>query len=174
MKTKITEFRFDRPCIKCGGVVRYVRGQKCVSCHIERTRKFQRADSTKARRKEQNSLPDVAQKIRKRRIDHYNKNPKKYMLYSARKRAKEDGCAFTITEEDIKIPFACPLLNIPIFKNENFGGPSSPSLDRIDPNGGYVPGNVWVISHRANNIKSNATLDELKLIVAGLELQSRK
>ncbi len=163
-----------KPCRTCDGVERYISSKKCVLCYRKRMKKY--ASSARARewRKERSSLPHVAQRDREKQKQHYAKNPRKYMLYSARRRAKEDGCECTITEEDIKIPFACPLLNIPIFKSENFGAPSSPSLDRINPNGGYVPGNVWVISHRANNIKSNATLEELKLIVAGLELQSRK
>ena len=44
--------------------------------------------------------------------------------------------------------------------------PSSPSLDRIIPELGYVPGNVQVISHQANTMKSNATLKELKAFAA--------
>jgi len=30
---------------------------------------------------------------------------------------------------------------------------------------GYVKGNVWVISHRANTMKSNADLDEMIMFV---------
>lgn len=45
----------------------------------------------------------------------------------------------------------------------------SPSLDRIDNRLGYVKGNVIVVSHRANAIKRDATLDELRRIVAFYE-----
>lgn len=48
-------------------------------------------------------------------------------------------------------------------------GPESPTLDKIIPALGYVPGNVWVISHRANTIKSDASLEELKTLTANLE-----
>jgi hypothetical protein len=48
-------------------------------------------------------------------------------------------------------------------------GAGTPSLDRIDSSLGYVKGNVWVISWRANHIKTDATLDELRLLVTGLE-----
>jgi hypothetical protein len=46
---------------------------------------------------------------------------------------------------------------------------NSYSLDRIDSNKGYVKGNVWVISRRANVIKNNATLEELELLTNNLK-----
>jgi len=39
---------------------------------------------------------------------------------------------------------------------------SRPSPDRIDPDRGYIKGNVIIVSWRANWLKSNATLDELQ------------
>lgn len=45
---------------------------------------------------------------------------------------------------------------------------ASPSLDRIIPTLGYVPGNVWVISHRANELKRDATLQEIQMLAANL------
>ena len=41
---------------------------------------------------------------------------------------------------------------------------NSPSIDRIDPEGGYVPGNVVVISWRANQLKLDGNAHELRLI----------
>lgn len=48
----------------------------------------------------------------------------------------------------------------------NVGKPedNSPTLDRIIPELGYVKNNIIVISFRANRIKCNATIDELKKI----------
>jgi len=43
------------------------------------------------------------------------------------------------------------------------GKNDSPTLDRIDPNKGYVKGNIQVLSHLANMMKSNATAEELHL-----------
>ena len=45
---------------------------------------------------------------------------------------------------------------------------NSPSIDRIDPSKGYTKDNVWVISRRANTIKSNATVDEVEKVAQGL------
>jgi hypothetical protein len=47
-------------------------------------------------------------------------------------------------------------------------------LDRIDNSKGYVPSNIAVISMRANMIKNNATLAELKAIVAYIEASQRQ
>jgi len=59
----------------------------------------------------------------------------------------------------------CPLLNIEMKKGVKCLMPYSPTLDRIIPELGYVKGNVMFISHRANTIKNNLTLDEMKLLL---------
>lgn len=83
------------------------------------------------------------------------------LLKQAKYRAKKNNLDFEIELEDIVIPKICPILNIPLFSSKGHSGPNSPSLDRIDPSKGYVKGNVQVISHKANTIKSDATLQEL-------------
>ena len=45
----------------------------------------------------------------------------------------------------------------------------SPTIDKLIPSLGYTKGNVWVISRRANMIKSDATLEELELLVGNLK-----
>lgn len=83
-----------------------------------------------------------------------------------RNSCKHLGIPFSITAEDISpVPENCPILGIPLFMGEGVVGPNSPTIDRIDPSGGYVPGNVMVVSHRANTIKHNASLEELEKVV---------
>ena len=93
------------------------------------------------------------------------------MWKCAHDRSKKDGLEFNISVLDIKIPERCPLLNIPIVQNKGKYGPcaNSPSLDRIDSSRGYTQDNIWVISHKANTIKSNATVSEIRLIADNLE-----
>ncbi len=93
-----------------------------------------------------------------------------YAMYkSAKMRAKRDKVRFELSVDDIIIPKKCPVFGVPLVQGSQHEHGNSPSLDRKDSSRGYVQGNVWVISHRANLIKSNATLDELKLLVAALE-----
>lgn len=85
--------------------------------------------------------------------------------YSIRSKAKRIGVPFDLPREGLEIPKVCPVLGIPLIRN--FGGKRgqnsdySPSIDRIIPELGYVPGNVHIISFRANRIKTNATPEEL-------------
>lgn len=94
------------------------------------------------------------------------KNRAKWLLTGARYRSRERGMACTITVADIVIPAVCPILGIPLVMRSG-GKPraDAPTLDRIDNSQGYIPGNVRVISARANRLKSDMTYDEARLLV---------
>ena len=98
------------------------------------------------------------------------RRPVAYLLNVARQRCNRTGTEFCITEADLTMPTHCPLLGTPLDTYAE-SIDAHPSIDRINPELGYVPGNVWIISHRANRIKSNATFAEL--IAIGLALQER-
>ena len=55
------------------------------------------------------------------------------------------------------------MLGIPLIHG-NKCTDNSPTLDKIIPSLGYVSGNIWIISHRANTIKSDASIDELLIL----------
>jgi hypothetical protein len=92
-------------------------------------------------------------------------NTPEYALWNgARKRAIKKHLPFSIKPADVpKIPLVCPILGIVLKKGVGKPGSiaSSPTLDRIVPNKGYVPGNIQVISQRANVIKNDATPEEV-------------
>lgn len=94
----------------------------------------------------------------------------RFVWYAAKRRAKTAGVPFTISKQDIIDTFPldgkCPMLGIQLQFNNKISQDDSPSLDRIIPELGYIPGNIQLISHRANRIKNDATLQELKMIVA--------
>jgi len=94
--------------------------------------------------------------------------PKHKIWERTAKRAKENGTPFSLTVFDVPdIPAVCPVLGIPLVAN-TVAGPldSSPSVDRITPALGYVPGNIRIISNRANRLRGDATAAELALIAA--------
>ena len=94
--------------------------------------------------------------------------PEFYMWLKARNRAKHRGLDFNIEVSDITIPKRCPLLGVTLKVSKGSVGRTSPTLDRKNPSLGYVKGNVWVISHKANAMKQDASLGELELLVNNL------
>ena len=90
-----------------------------------------------------------------------NNQPEKEMWNRARNRAAKLGVSFSISVGSITIPSDCPVLGLPL----TVGGKrtrNSPSLDRVDPAKGYVPGNIRVISDHANRLKGSRTHKELR------------
>ena len=118
----------------------------------------------------------------KKRNQCYKKaNPVKVMtvglVSGARCRARDKNLPFdidldyvrSIVGENAEYASHCPALGMALDwsclrGNGNRPLPNSPSIDRIDPERGYVKGNVWIISYRANTIKNDATHEELKLV----------
>lgn len=101
--------------------------------------------------------------------DKAKEHPEYRMFWCAHRRAKKRGLEFDLDYSDIVVPEFCPLLGVKMKLGSKIALPESPSLDRIDSTKGYVKGNVWVISRRANTIKSDASLKELKFLVQNLE-----
>lgn len=95
--------------------------------------------------------------VRKRNKERWRENLPYSLWRGAKQRAAKRGLAFNITVADIVIPSHCPILDIELQCNDGKPGASSPSLDRVDPELGYVKNNVRVISFRANTLKNNMT-----------------
>ena len=99
------------------------------------------------------------------------------MTSDAKARAKKKNLPFdidldyvrSIVGENAQLALHCPIFGTPLdwSSQRDLGRgplPNAPSLDRIVPGRGYVKGNVWIISHRANSIKNDASHEELKLV----------
>lgn len=90
-------------------------------------------------------------------------------ISSVKGRAKHLGLDYNLTEEDYLIPELCPILNIPLFFTYKKRTDNTPSVDRHNPEEGYIKGNCSIISWRANRLKCNASLSELKALVEYME-----
>jgi transcriptional regulator with XRE-family HTH domain len=90
------------------------------------------------------------------------------LWFQAKKRAEKKGCPFLISPEDVVIPDVCPVFGTPFtfesLSGKQGGTDTSASIDRLVPELGYVPGNIRIISWRANRLKSNATHEELRTL----------
>jgi hypothetical protein len=86
------------------------------------------------------------------------------ILIGSKTRAKQRNIPFDLKLSNITIPKVCPVLGIPLFWGEKQSD-NTPSIDRVVPERGYVLGNCHVISMKANRLKNNATVEELKAIL---------
>lgn len=137
----------------------------CITC--ERAREV-----TRSKKRQEN--PEALREYNEKKYAYNKRRPKHIMVESAKSRAKKRNLPCTITVDDFEIPEFCPVLGVPLWtsatKSESsHAGPNSPSLDRFHPALGYVPGNVVVISQRANLLKGDGTLEEHKRLVAWME-----
>jgi hypothetical protein len=89
------------------------------------------------------------------------------MLRRVKYRAAKRHLNFNLTLahlESLKVD-VCPVLGIKL----QYGGGSlsdnSASVDRRDNTKGYIVGNVFIISHRANVIKNFGTVDEHRRVI---------
>lgn len=108
-------------------------------------------------------------------MNHYQKYGKKWrandqlkaMFYNLKYYAKKRGIPFTLSIEqyvDLPRPDRCPLTGIEIDYTPHKGKTidASPTLDRIDNEGGYELANVQIVSYMGNRAKSNLTIGQLK------------
>lgn len=105
--------------------------------------------------------------IRAREIAFHAARPLYSAVKRAKTRAKQFGLPFDLDDRTLERPEFCPVLGLRLRYAERQGkcGPDSPSIDRLRPALGYVKNNVRVISHRANTIKSDATVAELRAVL---------
>lgn len=94
-------------------------------------------------------------------------DPEHFLWKSAKRRAANNGLPFTLKKEDVVIPEVCPVLGIKLSTQTKRGFISNAAtLDKVVQELGYTKENTRVISWRANQIKRDATLEELEAVVA--------
>ena len=145
--------------------------KQCSACQKElAVTMFYRATKTKDGLQSQ-CKSCSAQSAKKSEQKYPIRNQTSKMVVKARLRAVEKKLDFNINQDYVRslVVSHCPIFGMPLEwscyrKNSSGSLPNSPSLDRIDPTKGYVKGNLWIISQKANVIKNNATHEELKLV----------
>ncbi len=95
------------------------------------------------------------------------RNPFRFKCSSKRQDCNKRGITFDLTPEYLERIWTgkCAILEVEMDILSHKDSLYAPQLDRIDPDGGYVEGNVVWLSRRANNIKGNALIRELEAVV---------
>ena len=91
-------------------------------------------------------------------------------LANAKQRARRGSFLCDIDLDYVRglVVNTCPLLGLPILYTQSKLSDNSPTLDRKNPALGYTRGNVAVISHRANRLKSDSTIEEMQTLLNNL------
>lgn len=97
----------------------------------------------------------------------------KQLVHAAKARARTKGRDFSITLEDVLEIYpednCCPVFGFEMSFGDSNDREHSPSIDRIDSELGYTPDNIQILSWKANRMKADFTLNELKALVAFME-----
>lgn len=103
-------------------------------------------------------------------------------------RGCKDNCKlrniyFDLLPEDVIIPDTCPVFDIPLINDVSYlhnnglknpmGVDNYPTIDRFDPNIGYTKSNINIISWKANNLKSNATVEDLEKLLKWVKTKQK-
>ncbi len=143
----------------------------------EYAREYRRRFPEKSRESVRRYRRNNPEKVRE---SHYLANralltsdPRKSLFYSARKRAKESGLPFEISLDHILLGSPCLLCGKDMKKSTHGVKHDSPTLDKIYPQRGYVPGNVKVICYECNMRKRDWTPETMKDFLEKLILYSK-
>lgn len=138
-----------------------VLGKECKSCSnfLEYTKYCTRFSDGKT------YLMSSCKECNARKLKKSRKlNRELTLLSSCKHRATRQGLDFNLSIEDIVIPEFCPVLRIPLYSSSQQRTDNTPTVDRIDNSKGYTKDNIVVCSWRANKLKSDASILELKMI----------
>lgn len=84
-------------------------------------------------------------------------------------RAKHVGLDFDLDPNKMIWPDKCPLLGIDLDYFANKLQDNSVTIDRTDPKKGYTLDNCVVMSHKANRLKSDGTIEEFEAVIKYLK-----
>jgi hypothetical protein len=139
-----------------------VKKYKCKKCNKEKLYKdFSEHKQCKL------GIDTSACKLCKKSAVDWKKVPLEKRIFNrVKSRAKNKNIEFNLELEDIILPEKCPIFNKDFIYGDNDW---TYSVDRINNFKGYLKDNIQIISNRANRLKGDFSVEELRLIVNYLE-----
>lgn len=173
----LTRYYTGKPCQKGHLSHRYTKSGSCAKCRSDAGAALWKAGlrPKPEARKTGDKNWNASQKARDAKQRWKEKDPKRAWCVSATGSAKARAAVkrvpFSITAAYIYsiTSDTCPVFGEPfVFIGKKMSGASA-TIDRIDPEKGYVEGNVAVISAKANTIKSAYTSSDLMKVADWLK-----
>lgn len=178
----------DLKLFKTSRTSKYGKAPICKKCEKERVRKWRKDNpeyvrkyhvnnketENKYRETHKEHIKERKRKWRKDNPEYFRKwresSPFKYVVSSIKSRTKKSGLDFDLDQEYIQQIWdecggICPMTGVPMLKISKINdarGSSVMSVDRIDPNKGYVKENIRLVSYWYNRTRSNYS-DEFTL-----------
>jgi hypothetical protein len=122
--------------------------------------------AVQSKKNKSNIVMDMCDKTKERR--------QKMIIAKKAQNKRKRNLDFDIQWFNINLPKVCPCTGVIIdYENNQNDWRFWPSIDRIDNNIGYIPGNVWVISAWANAIKSNANESQILAVADWLRITNQ-
>jgi hypothetical protein len=161
-----------KPCLHGHGTKRYVANGDCVTC-----RNIIKAKAARAKRVARGAIklgrkrkyPVFVGPPKPKRQQIYDKTTEFGAWVWRSKNGNKAKLRSSLAVEDYKKlkNTHCPLLGIELTYSKYCGTTPNnyATLDRIDPQKGYVMGNVQIISFRANTLKGDASIEELEFLI---------
>jgi len=117
--------------------------------------------------------------LRAKKQEHYRKSRKaeqpRYLLNNAKRRSGLENVPIDITLDFVNeyLNQTCPVFGTSFMIGTEKPVPESATIDKFIPIEGYTQNNSWVISHKANTIKSNGSPDDVLRVAIWMKLCSR-
>ena len=159
---------FGTPCVNGHSGERYTRNNVCVDCHA-RGKEIARSKKPAGKRGRPRKHPEFVGPLKPKRSVFIPVTVEDRWIVRSKNKSQTAVARRALSIEHYKslIVTHCPLLGIEL-TYAPYTGPTPQnyaSLDKIDPAKGYVPGNVQILSFRANSLKADATIEELELLL---------
>lgn len=97
-----------------------------------------------------------------RSAKYWDSKPLVKRIYDrAKGRAIRKGLPFNLELSDIVLPEVCPVFGKPFIYGDHMW---TYSIDKIEPDLGYIKGNTIIISNKANMMKNTATTEDVRML----------
>ena len=168
-----TKYYTGKPCHKGHVTYRYVNSGMCAGCQSERAKGAWAAGKRQVFKDRPgiNKKWNDSEKAKAAKQAWKDRDPKRawavYATGTAKGRATLRGLPFNLTSSYVLsiTPDRCPVFDTPFtFMGNSKLGPTSASIDRLDPALGYVEGNVVVVSVKANAIKNAYGANDIRRV----------